>query len=140
MIRLPFLFAALFAVPAAAHPSLPSADWCIGGQMQIVAGFGYDGATLDTAVHAYCADPSRNCGEFDTYTRVTTLATDRCAAYEGVYGHGDVIAFVMGPPGYTSQNHHDVYGTADGLWGYCLRCVAATQALPVRPRDAVPAR
>lgn len=137
MIRLSFVSALLFAVPAAAHSPLPTADWCVNGQLSIAGTFGYNGSQLAAELHAYCDSTPRNCGEFDhAYERATTLANVYCTAYQGPLGHGgdgQVIAFVMAPSSYLGQNHHAAYGIPDGLAGYCLRCREPHAALPVTP-------
>ena len=141
MIRLPAALACvLFCLPAAAHSPLPDADWCAHGRVDVVGSFSYDGEQLysELAMH-YCPDAPRNCGEFDhAYERAMTYANTTCAAYQGSLVHGNagqVIAFVMSPPAYLSQNHHAVYDVDDGLYGYCLRCSDPRAALPIGPRD-----
>lgn len=145
MTRLPFVFAALLAMPAAAHSPLPTADWCEDGQVEVAGTFGYGGDELAAELRTYCTNVPRNCGEFDhVYERVTALANTYCEAYQGPPGVGDdgsVVAFVMSPASYLALNHHDAYAIPEGLAGYCLRCRApraAQPGVPVGPRP--PAR
>lgn len=135
----------LLSGPCLAHSELPTAEWCEGGRITVVATVQLSGAALldprNRCAPAGDGATYKECGQFDDdYSIGSGVAALQCAVHAWPVANGDVgtVLFVPeGPASYLGDDHHAQFRGAEGLWGSCVRCESSPRT-PNPPRVALP--
>jgi hypothetical protein len=134
MRLLPALVLLTAAGGCLAHDELPTSTWCADGHAVPVATLAFAGKWLPTSEQCVADSDggSRECGQFDDdYEIVRRMASSSCAVHErrGKGDFGSVVFVAEQPASFLDTDHHELYRSADGLAGTCVRCEPRREAV-----------
>lgn len=124
-----------------AHGELPTAGWCEGGRISVVATVNLSGPALKET-RDRCPKPGqgpvlKECGQFDddyAFARGAAMTQCQTHAWQNPIGDLGTVLFVPEGPGtFLADDHHAQFMNVHGVWGSCVRCDALPAVSPVLP-------